>query len=410
MIKGTLRDPAQLRALDLQLSLEGASFADLYPIIGVPLPPTPAYRIRGHLLHRDESWELRKFSGVVGGSDLAGDFLIDRSRRPQFMRADLTSERLDLADLAGFIGAEKAGPGKATTPDPRRVLPDEPYSLEKLKAADADVRFQGKQILTQRLPAQNLSTRLIVAGGVLTLAPLNFGVADGNIVSDITLDGRGTVIASRADVRVRALKLDKLVPAMKLTKAGVGAVDGRIRLAAHGDSVAAMLGTSRGNGVLVIEQGEISDLILRLSNLDLANALPVLLRGDRNVPIRCLVADFSVEDGLLHPREFVLDTAHTTLSAGGTINFKDETLDLRLAATPKRGSLVALRGPVLIKGTFAQPSAAPDLARLAARGGAATALGLFASPFAAIIPFIAPGGAKDVECGPLVEAAQRFIQ
>ena len=410
VVKGTLRDPAQLRALDLQLSLEGASLADLYPIVGVPLPPSPAYRIRGHLVHRDQLWELRRFSGFVGGSDLAGDFALDRSRKPQFMRADLTSERVALADLAGFIGAENAGPGETTTARAGRVLPDEPYSLEKLKAADADVRFKGKQILTKRLPLQDVTTRLIIEGGVLTLAPLNFGVADGNIVSNITLDGSGTVIASRADVQVQALKLDKLVPASKLTKAGVGAVDGRMKLAARGNSIAAMLGTSRGNGVLVTEQGEISDLLLRLSNLDLANTLPVLLRGDRNVPIRCLVADFSVEDGLLRPREFVLDTANTTLRADGTVNFKDETLDLRLSATSKGGSLVSLRGPVLIKGSFAQPSAAPDLTRLAARGGAATVLGLFASPFAAIIPFIEPGGAKDVDCGPLVEAAHRSIE
>src|SRR5262249_59807968 len=146
----------------------------------------------------------------------------------------------------------------------------------------SDVVFKAKQFLTRRPPLEDAPTRLIIEGGVLTLAPLNFGVADGNIVSNITLDGSGTVIASRADVQVQALKLDKLVPASKLTKAGVGAVDGRMKLAARGNSIAAMLGTSRGNGVLVTEQGEISDLLLRLSNLYLANTLPLLLRRDLN--------------------------------------------------------------------------------------------------------------------------------
>ncbi|MET0163913.1 MAG: hypothetical protein ABW318_02780, partial [Vicinamibacterales bacterium] len=47
---------------------------------------------------------------------------------------------------------------------------------------------------------------------------------------------------------------------------------------------------------------------------------------------------------LLRPREFLLDTEHTTLTADGYVNFKDETLDVRLAATPKGGSVVALRG------------------------------------------------------------------
>ncbi len=144
-VKGIVRDPADARSMDMQLTLAGASLAELYKIVGVPLPPTPPYRIAGRLVQRGELWEFRQFTGAVGDSDLSGDFLVDRSRTPQFMKADLKSNRLALADLSGFIGAEKTASGKVTTPNPNRVLPDSPYNLEKLKAADADVKFEGKQ-------------------------------------------------------------------------------------------------------------------------------------------------------------------------------------------------------------------------------------------------------------------------
>jgi uncharacterized protein involved in outer membrane biogenesis len=406
--KGTLSDPAQMHAMDLQLTLAGASLAELYKIVGVPLPPTPAYRIKGRLLHTGEIWELRQFAGAVGDSDLSGTFVVDRARSPQFMKADLTSKRLDLADLAGFIGAEKTPSGKVTSKS-ARVLPETPYNLEKLKAADADVRFQGKQVLTEKLPIDDMSAHLIVKGGVLTLAPLNFGVAGGRLVSDIKLDGSGTLIASRADIRVQSLKLERLLPQLKIAKASVGELDGRVTLAARGNSIAAMLGSANGNTSLVVGEGEVSDLILRLSNLDIANTLMVLVRGDRNIPIRCMVADLAWENGVMRPRQFVLDTKHTTLTGEGSADFSEEKLDLRLVSTPKGKSLVSLRGPIVVGGTFGHPSVRPDMKQLSARGAAATALAVVATPFAAVIPFLQFGGGKDAQCGEMVQTARRAI-
>jgi hypothetical protein len=397
-----------MESMDLALTLAGGSLAELYRIIGVPLPKTPPYHLKGRLVQSRQVWELRQFTGAVGDSDLSGNFMVDRGRAPQFMKADLTSRRLDLADLAGFIGAEKTAPGKVATPQTARVLPDTPYSLEKLKSADADVRFEGKRVMTERLPIDDMSAHLYLRNGVLTLAPLNFGVADGKVISDITLDGTRPVIASRADVRVHALQLGKLLPRLKVAKASAGEVDGRVKLAGHGNSVAAMLGSASGDTSLVVAEGEVSDLLLRLSDLDLANTLLVLLRGDRKIPIRCMVADLEWNNGVVQPRRFVVDTQHTLLLGEGKANFKDETLDMRLVAKPKGKSLVSLRGPINVGGTFAQPSVRPDLRQLGARGVAAAALGAIAPPLA-VLPFVQLGGGKDAPCGSLVQSARQQI-
>jgi uncharacterized protein involved in outer membrane biogenesis len=98
------------------------------------VPPTPAYKLSGHLTQRDQVWEFRKFTGRVGGSDLSGHFLVDRRKIPQFMRGDLVSDNLDLKDLAGFIGASdsEAKPTKTVSPEAAsrtgRVLPDDNFS------------------------------------------------------------------------------------------------------------------------------------------------------------------------------------------------------------------------------------------------------------------------------------------
>lgn len=407
--KGTIQDAAKIGSIDMQLTLAGGSLDELYKIIGVPLPPTPQYRINGRLLHSGQVWELRQFAGEVGGSDLSGDFLINRGPTPQFMKANLTSNRLELADLAGFIGAEKTETGKVTTPNPGRVLPDSPYNLEKLKSADADVRFSGKRIVTERLPVENMTAHLIVKNGVLTLAPLNFGAAGGTIVSNITLDGSGQLIASRADIRVAGLQLSQIMPKLKVSQASVGELDGRVRLTARGNSIAHMLASANGDSSLVVGEGEVSDLIMRLANLDVANTLAVLVRGDKKIQLRCAVADLAFESGVMRPRHFIFDTAHTTLVGEGAVNFADESLRLRIVAKPKDRSILALRGPINVGGTFSKPRVLPDMKQLAVRGVAATALAVVAAPLAAIAPFIQLGEKSAVQCGPLVQTAKQQI-
>ncbi len=409
-VKGIVKDPGALRAMDMQLTLSGRTLAELYAIVGVPLPGTPPYRIRGRLTHQAQAWELRQFSGVVGDSDLSGNFAIDRGRTPQFIKADLKSNVLDLADLSGFIGAEKTSTGKVTTRNPSRVLPDTPYNLEKLRAANADIRFEGKRIAAERLPVTNMSTHLVLKDGVLTLAPLNFGAAGGTLVSEVTLDARSSVIASRADIRMQGLQLAQLLPRLKVAQASVGEMDARVKLAGRGNSVGAMLGSANGDVALAVGEGSASDLMLRLSNLDLANALLVLMRGDRNIPIRCVVADLAFQNGVMRPRQFVFDTAHTTLVGEGTANFAAETLDMRLVAKPRSNSMLSLRGPIVVSGTFAQPSVMPDMKRLTARGAAAIGLSAIAAPLAAIVPFVQLGRGEDVQCGPLLHATRQKIE
>ncbi|HEV7804046.1 MAG TPA: AsmA family protein, partial [Burkholderiales bacterium] len=77
-IDGMLLDPLHLKGEQLNFTLEGSDLAQLYPIIGVPIPPTPAYKLAGYLDHKGDVWTFRGFKGKVGQSDVAGDFSVDR--------------------------------------------------------------------------------------------------------------------------------------------------------------------------------------------------------------------------------------------------------------------------------------------------------------------------------------------
>ena len=405
-VNGTLLDPLHLKGEDLQFELEGADLAQLFPLLGVPLPPTPPYKLSGHLNHHGDVWSFRKFAGRVGNSDLAGDFAVDRAKAPQLITANLVSRNLDMKDLGGFVGADRGTAKASPKPPPSdRVLPQEPFSLEKLRVANANVKFRGERVVTEKLPIEKLTVTLKLEDGVLTLEPLNFGVAGGNLVSQIRMDAREAIIKTRADIAVKQLRLEKLFPGFKITQANAGVITGRVRLDTVGNNVAKMLAEADGDAAVMMEGGSVSELLVRLVNLDVANAIPVLLTGDRQLPVRCMVTHLKGVDGDFKVQTLVLDTGKAVVTGTGGVNFGNESLDLKLVSKSKGFSLAALRGPINIKGTFKEPKVGPDIPKAAMRGAAALALGLATSGIGAIIPLIDLGGAKDSDCAKLIDEA-----
>jgi uncharacterized protein involved in outer membrane biogenesis len=400
IINGTLLDPLHLKNEKVNFVLEGSDLAQLYPITGVPFPPTPAYKLSGYLTHTNDIWKFERIEGKVGKSDLRGDLSVDNSKIPQLITGDLESRSLDLKDLSGFIGAS---PGKKRRD---RVLPTKPFNLEKIRAADVDVLFKGEEIINEDLPIEKMDAHLIIKDGTLKLAPLNFEAAGGHLVTAITMDGRGSHIVTHADITAKGLHLDQLLPTQKPTAPKQGIIGGRTRLDATGDSISQMMGTANGEAALIMDGGSISELLLRKSNVDIANSFLVLVRGDKNVPIRCMVANFKAVGGDFKVQDLVLDTPKVNITGDGDVNFTDESLHLRLVSQSKGFSLISLRGPILITGTFIKPKVKPDTTKVATRGAAAVGLAAVTIPVAGLIPLLDFGDKKDSNCAALMDQAK----
>lgn len=402
-VNGQVVDPRNLESLDARLDLAGADMHELYTIFRVPLPPTAAYRVDGRLRYDDKVWSFENFNGTVGRSDLSGTYVVDNRNPRMFVRANLTSNRLDITDLSGFIGAAPAQPKV-----PGKVLPQNDYRLDKLRVADADVTFTGRHFANPTLPLDQMQTHLVLRNGLLTLDPFEFGAAGGRLFGMVAVDARQPTISADADLRASGINLSRLAPTVQALAESTGTLDGRVRLTGKGNSIAALLGSANGNVATVMQGGAVSDLVLRLMNLDIANSLVALAKGNRKIPIRCIVANFQARDGVLTPDPLLLDTEHTLVTGEGRLLLKDERLDLRLVAQPKDGSVLALRGPIDVQGTFANPSVRPELANAIARTAAAVGLGILAPP-AALIPLMQIGDPVNVDCAARVEKATSFI-
>ncbi|KAF1696788.1 AsmA family protein [Pseudoxanthomonas daejeonensis] len=407
---GTLTNPFRFQTFDVQMQLAGKDLEDLYPLLGLALPPSPPYRLDGRLRRNGDVWRYDGFKGVVGDSDLAGDVQVDVSGARPMFTAQLLSRRLDFDDLAGFLGAPPSTGGKETANAEQkaeaakraaspRLLPDTPYDLTKLNAMDADVRWRAERIHAPKLPMiDDMDAHLLLDGGVLRLEPLNFGVAGGDVRSTIRMDARKQPIDTRARIAVRGVELPKLLAQAELAQGAAGRIGGDISLHGRGDSIAAILGSADGDVGLGMGRGRISNLVMELAGLDIAESLKFLLTKDRQVPIRCAFADFGVQDGLMTSRALAFDSTDTIIVGEGTINLEDESLDLLLRPRPKDRSILSLRSPLRVGGTFKDPSFRPDFAALGLRGAVALALASITPP-AALLATFETGPGEDSDCG-----------
>jgi uncharacterized protein involved in outer membrane biogenesis len=422
-VEGTVTRPAQLAAIDLQLKLAGPSMARLYNFTGVLLPETPAYSTEGRLIgsidKQSSRWTYDNFKGKVGSSDIAGRLDYQTGKPRGKLSGNVVSHQLLFSDLGPLIGADsnasKAARGVEAVQPQGKVLPVEEFHTDRWKSLDADVRFSADRIVRDHnLPINKLQTHLVMKDGVLTLDPLNFGMAGGNLSSNIRLDGSGrsgkNAIKATARVTARHIQIKQLFPAIEKLQASVGEINGDAQLSAVGNSVAGMLANANGELKTLVNQGAISKLLLEEMGLNVGNVIIAKLFGDKQVQLNCMATDFGVTNGLMQSRMFVVDTNEAVVKVDGTINLSNEQMNLTLHPQTKSLRLFSLRAPLYVKGTFHNPDVSVDKGVLALKAGAATALAVAAAPAAALLPLINAGPGQDSDCARLLAVAREKPQ
>jgi uncharacterized protein involved in outer membrane biogenesis len=420
---GSIANLADLAGVEALFDLQGRNLDELYKLLGVVLPSTPPYKLRGKLVKQGKLWAASQINGTLGSSDLSGALSFDQSAAVPLLTGKVQSRLLDFADLAPIIGlppptgptqadtaastdGSERAPANTSSTAERKVLPVAPLDVTRLKAMNADVVYSAADIRhVQVLPLDKGSVHVKLNAGVLQLEPISLGIAGGTMAGNIRVDANLVPAAFTTRLDVRAVQLNKLFPAIETSKSSLGKVSGEFDLKGRGSSVAQMLASASGDMAILMGQGEISNILLEFMGLDGGEVIKFLLRGDRNVQLRCAAAAFGVNQGLMTSKTIVLDTADTVINGRGTVSLANETLDLILEPAPKDRSILSFRSPLRIGGTFASPSAGPDKGALAGRAGAAIALGVL-NPLLALAATFETGPGQDENCRTILAKAK----
>ncbi len=371
-------------------------------VLGLGLPRTPPFDLRGELRHGLGVWQLRDARATVGDSRLGGNFRYDTRSSPSKLSGRLSGSRLLLADLGPAVGVPVKS--QDAPAQPQRLLPDQAFDLPTLGRMDADVQIDIDELgfdSAQVGAMKDLRARLTLSDSMLRLDELQARVGGGRFWGSTRLDGSDEVAVLGMDLRFTDVEVSQWIRAVRKSDSASGAGEaqaanaylngklmGALSVQGRGRSTAQILGSLQGRADVRLRDGEVSHLMTEIVGLDIAQSLGVAVRGDVPLPIHCARLDLQVRDGVAHTRVGVLDNRDSTVRVQGQVSLRDETLDLRTTVKPKDVSLLSLRAPLRIAGTLAEPEVSAEPDGLAARALASVALAVIATPAVALLPWI----------------------
>ena len=393
-MKGTVQDPFKWTGANVDLTLSGPNLADIYPLLGIPGPPTPPYTITGKLERETGLWKFVQSKWRVGESDLTGEVTIDERRKPAFLTAKLVSQKLVFEDLAPLVGATPARKTNVSAQQAQTqaqlessgdLFPNVPLQVEKLRAMNMDVALDAKRVIAPPwLPVQALAFRVLIQDGNATVKPLTLSVmGGGSIAGEMGIDARTDDPKVKASLRATDIELKNFFRQSRYFDATQGKIQGRVALAGNGRSLAQVMGTANGHMAFALGGGSVSSLMVSLAGLQIFDALVLYVAGDNRIPIKCAVSRLNFQQGTVTFDRTLLDTQKSVLHVKGQLSLKSQALKAEIDSDPKSFDLLDLHGAVMIQGKLRTPQI--SLGR--------------------VIPIPTPvfGNAKDVPCAGLTQ-------
>ena len=151
-------------------------------------------------------------------------------------------------------------------------------------------------------------------------------------------------------------------------------------------------------------------------SLDLFNPFR---KAEQQTGINCLVIHFTVKDGFATREYFVLDTSRTSVIGTGSVDLRNETLNLSFQPSPKKG--VGIKGlakfnintgvlwkTFMIGGTLAKPTLVFDVSKASVAALRSIGRLFFLGPLALASSFKLGTKAKQNPCLAAIEALKQL--
>ena len=239
----------------------------------------------------------------------------------------LETPRFSLSiDMERFNLADFAGDGKKPFRIP--LIPQESI----LGRASGEMSLKAKEVTLGNIPGKNLDINGVMADRKITVSELKMGLFDGeaDIEGAIDLSGKSPNLYTTG--KVGKIKSDLALKAFGSTTkdiTGTGFINGNLR--SEGATVTDLIGNMGGEVTLYNSDGVIRKWNL-LSKIFGALNLYDLLRGkvdfgQNGLGYTKLGATFTVNKGIFHTSNFLLDSSSMVLTGNGQLDLNKNEID-----------------------------------------------------------------------------------
>ncbi len=319
--------------------------------------------------------ELTNLTLTANESDIDGQLKIVFGEKRPFISGELNSRYFNLDDiLAGETASSTAATTK-TDAGARRLFSSTPISVDFLTAVDLNILA-----LIENLNVNGVLTTYprLMLNAQLNDGTLNVSVLEGTqflggpVVGLIAVQKQNTGMLASAKLVGKGLKLDDFTVFKNHLQGGTIATN--VNLTTAGQSMQQLAGNLNGTFLMTVQDSEIfsqwlSKLPVNIFQIG-KKALPYQQSYSNALSLKCAAFNVTVENGLIRlNRKVAMETNLLNMVFDGTVNLKNEKLDVQLVPMAPKGKTteaVNLASQfVTIGGTLLDPVPRPAVVKSA---------------------------------------------
>lgn len=352
-LRGEIGDPTTFSDLSLDIESTGPSLAALGAILGIELPESKAYTLATRLSGAGGKFTASDASAKVGGSDAAGNIVIDASADVTTLTATLTSQRLDFADL-GLDGG-----GSSAANSDGRLFSDEPWPIAWMKDINGEITWPIGTLVRGGASARNVAFSLALKDGAADLKYVKADIAGGSVSGNGSMKPAKDSATVALKMTAKGIESAPLLDMMGLEDVlTVGRVNIALDVNGPATSLHGLMDGLNGTANFAAGEGEVRNSFARLL---LANLFGLLTPGGGDgARITCIAGNFNIKSGIATTRGTVVDAPNAIVVGAGNIDLGAERIDMRVDPKSKNVSLSSIAVPVRVTGALASPTIVPD--------------------------------------------------
>jgi uncharacterized protein involved in outer membrane biogenesis len=360
---------------------------------------TGSYKLSGKLARRGTNSKFSDLLVTSGQSDIRGTVSIESSSGRPNLDVELNSQFLRIADL----GEQAAGHAPTGPP---LLMSNAMFTPSAVRRDDAVVNFRATRVELRRVSLRMVAAKMTIDHGIVVVAPASADILGGKLTAHLDLDASKEIPAARVDLKFNGLQVGEIDRKGTGQPPLEGLLHARISVTGQGRSIHQIAATANGAVTAVLPHGTMRESLAELTGIDLRGLGIFIAKNTQETGVRCGVASFQAQQGILTAQSLVVDTDAVLITGNGATNLDSEALDLQFRGHPKKLRLMRIRSPILLRGTLTHPAISIQARNSVGQAAEAVALGVALTPLAAVLALVDPGLAKDADCAALLADAK----
>jgi uncharacterized protein involved in outer membrane biogenesis len=364
----------------------------------------------GTLLRSAGEWRVESMQASMNGQMLTGRVGLHTGPSPR-LDADLSAAAIDLAKW--HVGTAATKP--PATAQRAQFFGDAPLAFDALPAFPMQIALKVGHLNAPGMPPlSGLSLRWVSEEGRLTVDPVSFAVAGGEVRGRM-----GVSMPRNAPPRTEVLMNAKSLSVESLDaqwgggrhfRSGRANLD--LKLAMTGRTPRSLAASSTGDVQLVMRDVSLAGRAAALDQDIVGRLLDMLVPkqgAHQDLVVQCAVARLPLRNGVaVIDRSIAMETSQLAVTASGELNLARQTVELAFRPRVKKGldlnpaTLVQL---MLVKGPLEKPELSIDpkgTVRQAANYGVAAATG----GLSLLAPALLGGAGEPAGCDPAANTSR----